>query len=295
MRRLATATLLLFLSACDSGPASSGAAAALAEEQLAHHVGVIAYLYGYPMVDMYRRMHNETHRVDPEQDFYSPINTLSQLGDSAWAGWLDLRRGPLTLLLTSETRAAASIRVVDFHGNTHSARLETNDSGDAELLLFSAGGAASARTVLETGPGLAYLVVETSHALPAEAVRLQAPVEPAPRSEVRIVPLDPMRSLGYFELFNTLLRELPAEQADVTLLRQFDSIGMGPSKTFSQAGLSPARKRGLERAIRDARTLLQAIDLEYQGPGVLGRAAAYRRSLAALKPTRESLPAVGSQ
>ena len=33
---------------------------ALIAEQLAYHVGVLAYLYGYPLVDMHTQMHNET-------------------------------------------------------------------------------------------------------------------------------------------------------------------------------------------------------------------------------------------
>ena len=44
--------------------------------QLAHHYGVTAYLYGYPIVDMHRQMHNETHRVAADQQVYAPLNRL---------------------------------------------------------------------------------------------------------------------------------------------------------------------------------------------------------------------------
>jgi hypothetical protein len=40
---------------------------ALIAEQMAYHIGVLAYLYGYPIVDMHKQMHNETHQVAPGQ------------------------------------------------------------------------------------------------------------------------------------------------------------------------------------------------------------------------------------
>ena len=44
--------------------------------QMAYHVGVIAYLYGYPLVDMQRQMHNETHRLSQGQQVLAPVNSL---------------------------------------------------------------------------------------------------------------------------------------------------------------------------------------------------------------------------
>jgi len=35
---------------------------ALIAGKMSAHIGVMAYLYGYPLVDMHRQMHNETHR-----------------------------------------------------------------------------------------------------------------------------------------------------------------------------------------------------------------------------------------
>ena len=48
--------------------------AASLKEKLAQHVGTLAYVYGYPMVDMRRQMHNETNRVSPTQQAYAPVN-----------------------------------------------------------------------------------------------------------------------------------------------------------------------------------------------------------------------------
>lgn len=159
--------LFLFLTACgrsdDPAPASR---AALVEDQYAYHVGVLAYLYGYPMVDRYRRQVNE-----------------------------------------------------------------------------EAGG---------------------------EGVT--APTE-----------FNPMRSLGYFETLNTLLREQSPPPGTEALMAQFDRIGVGPGVVFDQAALTPASKRGLERAVRDARVLIESAAVSGE-PGEYDYLALAARHRAAVSP-----------
>ena len=45
-----------------------------AAEDEAFAIAQEAYLYGYPRVEMARRMHNETHRVDERQTIFAPPN-----------------------------------------------------------------------------------------------------------------------------------------------------------------------------------------------------------------------------
>ena len=54
---------------------------ALIREQMAYHVGVMAYLYGYPLVDMQQQIHNETHRVQSDQLVQAPVNRLFRYPD----------------------------------------------------------------------------------------------------------------------------------------------------------------------------------------------------------------------
>jgi hypothetical protein len=163
VRCLALLALAALLCACGSaGDDPSGKSqAALVEDRYAYHVGVLAYLYGYPLVDEYRRAHN------------------------------------------------AGLRAGDVNPVTE---------------------------------------------------------------------LDPMQSLGFFEVLNLLLRSRAPAPGTQALMTQFDAIGVGPGASFSQSSLSPARKRGLERAIRDARMMLEAAQSSAAGPGedLLSRAAAYR-------------------
>jgi hypothetical protein len=53
----------------------------LIAEQMAYHIGTLAYLYGYPIVDKHKQMHNETHQSAPEQQVYAPINRLYRYPD----------------------------------------------------------------------------------------------------------------------------------------------------------------------------------------------------------------------
>ena len=158
MQRLVPLALALALVACESGvdTPSEQSRAALVEDQHAYHVGVLAYLYGYPLVDAFRRDHNRK-------------------------------------------------------------------------------------------------LADTDAALPA---------------------LDPMRSLGFFEILNLQLKANPPGPDAALLMAQFDAIGVGPNRSFKDATLTPAAKRGLERAIRDARVMLDAASPG--GDSLLEKAAAYR-------------------
>ncbi len=72
----------------------------LIAEQMAYHVGVQAYIYAYPLVDMYRRMHNETHRNGFNQQVYAPINRFYRYTHNDglyFSAWFDVSSEPLIL------------------------------------------------------------------------------------------------------------------------------------------------------------------------------------------------------
>ena len=53
------------------------AAAADPEAMLAEAVGLQGYIYGYPIVDLLKQQHNETHRVRADQPVAAPVNTIA--------------------------------------------------------------------------------------------------------------------------------------------------------------------------------------------------------------------------
>ena len=279
MKEIALALCVaLLLSGCNPQH-TPRAGSALVDEQFAKHIGVLAYLYGYPMVDMFRRMHNETHRVSRDQAVYAPLNTLVQADNSSWIGWLDSGSGPVRVRLAAPAGVRFELVSMSLYGERVRSSLVVDASGAAEILLYSGyGGVPGTALSHNTGTAMARLELAADRALGRESVSVHG--APAVSGELRVPALDPMQSLGFFEVLNRLLKQLPARPGDALLLEQFDSIGVGPRSNFSLADLSPASKRGLERAIRDARTLLAAASAS-RGPGagnprdVLARAAAY--------------------
>ncbi|MEM0954258.1 MAG: hypothetical protein AAGI24_08960 [Pseudomonadota bacterium] len=91
---------------------------------------------------------------------------------------------------------------------------------------------------------------------------------------------DPMRSLGFFETLNAILRAEQPPPVAAGLLEEFNVIGIGPAAVFQQNRVSPARKRGLERAIRDGRQLLEAAGESESLPvqSLLAQAPAHREA-----------------
>jgi len=91
---------------------------------------------------------------------------------------------------------------------------------------------------------------------------------------------DPMSGLGFFEALNTVLRDQPDLLGRPAFIPELNAIGVGPAATFDQSRLGPSRKRGLERAIRDARVLLEAGSVSDTAPegSALGDAVRYRRA-----------------
>ncbi|MBM4213741.1 MAG: DUF1214 domain-containing protein [Gammaproteobacteria bacterium] len=59
-------------------------------------------------------------------------------------------------------------------------------------------------------------------------------------------------------MLNWWLRDNPREVGEEALLAQFDAVGFGPATAFELIRSSEATRRGLQRAIEDARAMLRA-------------------------------------
>lgn len=86
----------------------------LIAEQMAEHVGALAYVYGYPLVDMAKQMHNETHRTGPDQQVYALLNRFYRFPEIVgpdnggnfrlpnndtlyFSGWFDISEEPVII------------------------------------------------------------------------------------------------------------------------------------------------------------------------------------------------------
>ena len=249
--RLLPATALLVLAAAalplragdDAGPARAFMAAmqAAAEEE-AYAMGVEAYLYGYPRVELARRIHNETRRVSPRQAIFAPPNRFFYFDRRARPGdglvlktpnndtlyasaYLDLSAGPVLLHVPPVGSRYYVALVVDAAGNvdTRIGRKVTGPGG-VDLAFV--------------GPGF------RGRNAPVEAQALEAP-------------LAPLDSFEFFAQLHRMLARNPVPPQDRGLLARWERIGLGAG-AFDADRLSPAVRRGLERAIASGARIVAA-------------------------------------
>jgi hypothetical protein len=266
---------------------------ALVREELAFHAGTLAYIYGYPLVDMSQQMHNETHRVAADQRVYAPVNRIVSYGalvtpstqgnlrmpnhDTLYfSGWYDVSREPLILHVPDTGGRYYTIAVTNFWSEVQHIGRRTTGTAERVFALVPPGfagalpeGVAPITTETPRGWLLGRMLVSGPDDAPA-GLALVDQIWSAPLSEyvpgekpalgpAQSAPaLDVLGSLDYFDALNAALREVPARAADAALLAQFDQIGIGPRADFDPARLGEPERRGLERALEAGRALLAA-------------------------------------
>lgn len=302
--RLLPATALLVLAAAalplragdDADPARAFMAAmqAAAEEE-AYAMGVEAYLYGYPRVELARRIHNETRRVSPRQAIFAPPNRffyfdrLARPGDGLVlktpnndtlyaSAYLDLSAGPVLLHVPPVGLRYYVALVVDAAGNvdTRIGRKVTG-SGGVDLAFVGPGFRgrlpAGAKVLRQSANDLWLLMRVASGGGDDEPVAarllerftLREPGAPRPGRgrnapiEARALeaPLAPLDSLEFYAQLQRMLARNPVPPQDRGMLARWERIGLGAGG-FDAERLSPAVRRGLECALESGARIVAA-------------------------------------
>lgn len=265
----------------------------LLRQELAYHTGVIAYIYGYPLVHMQQRMHNDSHRVDPKQSRYAPVNrfyrskalvtpeTASTLrapnNDTLYfAGWFDLQEEPVilhnpdtqgryfTMAVTNQWAEVIHLgrRTIGTKEQYH-ALIGPGWKGDlppnvkaVELDTFVVWVLGRLLVDGKEDEASALTILNQFWASPLGTWKRGRPL-PEPIEKPGAV-MDVLGSLDYFTLMNKALRTNPRRPDEAALMSQFNSIGIGPDVVFQKDKLDPDTKAGLERAILDARKIIKA-------------------------------------
>jgi hypothetical protein len=205
-----------------------------ASEEEAYAIGLEAFVYGYPYVEMARRLHGETQRVAPDQIIAAPINNffffdrLARPGDGAYlkapnndtvyaTGMLDLTSEPMVL------------RVPDIGNRVYVA-----------LIVAASGGIPARLSTAATGPGGVDYVFHApgqAAAVPADARAL-----PMPGNQVWVLmrlatdgtPADEARAVALMRQF----RLTPLSQrGNLTPLSQRGSLNDAPAASVPAASL----------------------------------------------------------
>ena len=264
------------------------------EEAQAFHIGSLAYLYGFPAVDMTQAMFNETHAASPEQRVLAPVNQFFRFrervtpatagslrapnADTLYlSGWFDLQSEPVIIRAPDTQGRYYTLAVTDFNSEVQHVGRRTTGTAARDFVLV---GPAFVGNLPE---GLHVVRVPTHRAWVLGRVMVggQDDLESArnilesfqaiglsdwqrgitqterstPPSAEAVRLVD---SLAFFETLNTWLRNNPRPPEEAALLAQFDAVGFGPARIFSAEQASAATRRGLLRAIESARQMLIA-------------------------------------
>jgi hypothetical protein len=277
---------------------------AIVREELAFHAGTLAYVYGYPLVDMAQQMHNETHRVAPDQQVYAPVNRIFSYGalltpstqanlrmpnhDTLYfSGWYDVSREPVLLHVPDSAGRYYTIAVTNFYSEVEHLGRRTTGTAERVFALVPPGysgalpeGVTPVTTETPRGWLLGRMLVNGAEDAPAALALIDeiwtVPLseyvpgqKPALGPEQSAAPMDAHSGLAYFDVMNATLRELPPRASDAALIAQFDAVGIGPSHDLDLAKLDPDTKRGLERALEAGKQLVEA-SMQASRPSVNG-------------------------
>lgn len=245
------------------------------EAALAYAAGLQGFIYGYPLVDLLKQRHNETHRVSPDQPVAAAVNSIAvyphlltpetqgQLraanADTLYLNaWLDLSHGPVLLEVPAFGTRYYTLAFMDLYGRPYHLGTRTNGGSARRYALVGPSGGAvpPGYETMQLPTDTAWMlgrVLVTGHAdLPrARALAAAIRMEGAPGPEVTAAePLKPFDSLAYFELLNAALRQVPARPGEAALMAQFDQAGFGPNREFKAAEIKPGEALGLGCAVR---------------------------------------------
>ncbi len=265
----------------------------LIAEKMAAHVGTLAYLYGYPLVDMQRQMHNETHRIADAQQVLAPVNRVYRFphlvtpetagnfrapnSDTLYfTAWFDISREPLIIHTPDTAGRYYTIAVTNQYSEvTHIGRRTTGTQEQYFALVLPdwrgelPAGVKPVPVATPIGWLLGRMLVEGEEDFDAARTLVDdiwlaglsefRPGRPPPEPEVvPAEPLEPLDSLQFFALMNDALRRLPRRPGEEALMAQFDAIGVGPGSEFDAGNLEDATRRGLLTAIEEGRAIVQA-------------------------------------
>jgi hypothetical protein len=273
--------------------AGQAKSASRVREELAFHIGTLAYIYGYPIVDMAQQMHNETHRVDAQQRVFAPVNRIFSYGSLVtpstqgnlrlpnhdtlyFSGWYDVSKEPLVLHTPDTAGRYFTIAVTNFYSEVVHLGRRTTGTAERVFALVPQGwkgtlpeGVTPVTTETPRGWLLGRMLVSGATDAPAALALIEqiwtvplseyAPgLKPALGSELNAAPLDVINAFTFFDVLNAGLRELPPRASEAGLMAQFDAIGLGPASDFDPGKLDRGTRRGLERALEAGRGLVEA-------------------------------------
>ncbi|WP_413301103.1 DUF1254 domain-containing protein [Bacillus sp. 1P10SD] len=248
-------------------------------ENLGYSIGIQAYIYGYPLVEMERTMQIFTQKAplntfdhmrnlvdDRFRDVVAPNNdTLYSLA------WLDLSKGPVVLSVPNIGDRYYSFQFLDAYSNSFS-YVGTRTTGTKAGKYVIAGPnwkgkLPKAAKVIQAPTDMVWLIGRTlvdgeKDLTNVHAIQDKYSLTPLTKKQAEPsiylpeitenIYNDPA---AFFDIMTQSMKLLPGSQADAAMLTQFKLIGIDPDKGF-QGSKDPAIMAGLTRAVKDAQEII---------------------------------------
>jgi hypothetical protein len=263
-----------------------------AKENLAYTVGVQAYIYGYPTVELYRTFYQQA--LDPNRGHSIGVNEFNHIRklttpEDTWVvtpnndtlysrAWIDLSKEPIILHIPPIEDRFFVFPIGDFYHDTVASLgwWNVGQSGgnfaltapgwqgvlpaDVERVEVSTPMCWTVTRTLTSGESddIAYVnALQDQYSLtPLSQWSELDPSTHVARSEYPVWKKDD--SLNFFVILNEMLRRNPPQPADEGLVATFKEIGLHPTQQFDSGSIPDAVRRGLERAIPDAQRIMAA-------------------------------------
>lgn len=250
-----------------------------------------AYIYGYPMVEMYKTLYIQA--VDTESNAYqAPFNRISHnsdvyngktravqspIADTRYSyAWLDLRAEPMVLTLpTIDSERYYSVQLSDIFTQNF-AYLGTRTTGNKGGRFLIAGPnwqgptPAGIDKVLSSESSIVYALyrtqlfnagdmakmrqVQQGYTLQSLSSYLKLEARPtAPRIVWPVPSPDNAATPATFRLLDFLLNFAPPHPSEVALRRRFARIGINSDQPFHEDRLTPTQYNALQAGIDAAR------------------------------------------
>lgn len=238
-------------------PERCQAAALDPEAVLAQSVGLHGLIYGFPIVDLLRQQHDETHRVRPDQPVAAPVNriavyqgvltpsTQGQLraanSDTLYLNaWVDLSHGPVLLEVPEMGSRYYTLAFMDLYSKPHHLGTRTNHGKATRYALIGPSGGAipDGYTPFKLPTDTAWMLgrVMVSDARDeVEAKRLSLAMSMKGKSGPEVSdakPLKPFESLEFFSILNRALKSLPSLSGEEALMAGFDTQALPQTATL---------------------------------------------------------------
>lgn len=260
-----------------------------AREEYAYTIGVQAYIYGYPLVEMYRVRYtrvfdpHQKQRVDLNQFLHfrqlrdhTATTVVGPNNDTLYSSaWLDLAREPVVLDVPDTDGRYYVMQMLDFYTNNFAyvgKRATGTKAGSFALVGPGWKGELPDQVTRIDAPTNAVWIIGRTfidgqedlpivHAI-QDQYRLtplsnwRRPDQPKAPPPLSLPAYDTSEPLKFFEFLNVALRENPPPSREAALMSLFGQIGIGSEKSFKASELDPPAARGLRRAIEQGQRIV---------------------------------------